>query len=69
MSKERVSNCVDCERCQGSSCRNYYGFFVYHCDECGESLDPEYNEIYSEDGKEDLCESCLLKRFRKDVDL
>jgi hypothetical protein len=46
--------CIDCGRKHVT---------VYYCDECGEEI---YDDVY-DDGEQDLCESCLLKKYRKDV--
>lgn len=47
--------------CRGESCPRRH-VEVYYCDECGEEID---GDVY-EDG-DDLCEYCLLKRYRKEI--
>ena len=57
------SGCVDCGLpCIGISCP-YFRVLVLRCDRCHSEVD----ELYEVDG-EDLCEDCLKKEFRKDVD-
>ena len=46
--------CIDCGRKQVE---------VYYCDECGEEID---GDIY-DDGDQELCESCLLKKYVKEI--
>ena len=48
--------------CRGSSCPNRH-VEVYYCDECGEELG---DEVY-DDGEQELCESCLLRKYRKEL--
>ena len=58
------SGCVDCGLpCWGTSC-SYYKVLVLVCDRCHDEVD----ELYEVDG-EDLCEDCLKKEFRKDVEV
>lgn len=35
---------------------------VYYCDECGEEID---GDVY-DDGEQELCEYCLLKKYKKE---
>lgn len=44
--------CIDCGRKRVP---------VYYCDRCGDQID----DIYESDGEE-LCESCLLDKHRKE---
>ena len=57
--------CCDCAApgypCLGSSCPNRH-VEVYYCDVCGEEIE---GDVY-DDGDE-LCKSCLLERYRKEV--
>lgn len=59
-------HCCDCAvpgyPCEGNACPNKR-VKVYYCDKCGEELD----EVYEVDGEE-LCEECLKRMFRKEVD-
>jgi hypothetical protein len=58
-------HCCDCAvpgyPCRGSSCPNRR-VEVHYCDVCGEQLD----DIYEVDGDE-LCEECVLNKFRKEI--
>lgn len=45
--------CIDCGRKRVE---------VYYCDECGEEID---GDVY-DDGEQELCEACLLKKYRKE---
>ena len=60
----KVENgCVDCGLpCIGAACR-YNRVVILRCDRCHD----EVEELYEVDG-EDLCEDCLKKEFRKDVE-
>ena len=49
--------------CLGKSCPNRR-VPVYYCDRCREEIE---DDVYEADG-EDLCEYCLCKKFRKDVE-
>ena len=56
------NECVGCPPeigCLGSGCPNRNVKHLY-CDKCGEDVE----ELYKVDGEE-LCEECLLKRFKK----
>lgn len=55
------NQCVGCERCIGSSCRNRRVPVIY-CDKCDYEID---GDVYDVDGK-DLCEDCLKEMFKKD---
>lgn len=57
------NHCVDCGLPCTSSCP-YKRVEVYYCDECGDECG---DEVYDVDGA-DLCEYCLKKRFRKELD-
>ena len=48
--------------CRGESCdlRNNPHYF---CDRCGEEVDPE--ELYEDNGGEQLCVDCILKEYKK----
>lgn len=48
--------------CQGASCPNR-NVEVHYCDECGEEIG---GDVY-DDGEQELCESCLLDKYRKEV--
>lgn len=67
MSRQRISSCCGCERCIGVSCPNHKDDIAILCDNCGERIDIDYNSVYSTDGKNDICETCLLEMFEKDV--
>lgn len=64
---ERYENqCVGCpteKGCLGNSCPNR-NVRVFYCDHCGDELDPD--DMYEVDG-EDLCASCLMQMFKKEV--
>lgn len=58
---KRIENeCVGCSgvgfRCLGAACPNRY-VTRFYCDKCGEE-----EKLYHYDSEE-LCESCLLKKF------
>lgn len=54
------NDCVDCGLpCLGDSCK-YRNVPHYYCDECSEELE----DIYDVDGEE-LCEDCLIDRFKR----
>ena len=54
------NECVSCGLpCLGNACPNR-NVPHYYCDECKDEIE---GDRYEEDG-DDLCESCLLKRFR-----
>lgn len=58
------SGCVSCGLpCLGSACP-HNRVTVLVCDRCHDEVD----ELY-EVGSEDLCEDCLKKEFRKDVEV
>lgn len=46
--------CIDCGRKRVE---------VYYCDECGEEI---AGDIY-DDGEQELCEACLLKKYVKEI--
>lgn len=52
--------CVGCDYCIGFACPYRKKIPVHYCDKCGDEID----EIYDVDGEE-LCECCLLKKFRR----
>lgn len=60
------NQCCECATpgypCLGSECPNR-NVEVYYCDECGEEID---GDIY-DDGEQELCEACLLKKYRKEI--
>ena len=59
------NECVGCPPewgCMGSACPKRRVKVTY-CDCCGEEIDR--GEVYEVDG-EDLCESCLKDKFRKE---
>ena len=59
---EYENRCADCGLpCMGESCP-YRNVPVTYCDECGEEI---VEDVYDVDGDE-LCEYCLLKRFRRE---
>ena len=45
--------CIDCGRKRVE---------VYYCDKCGEEIE---GDIY-DDGEQELCEACLLNKYRKE---
>ena len=58
------SGCFDCGLpCNGVACPNYR-VLVFECDRCHDEVD----ELYEVAG-EDLCEECLKKEFRKEVEV
>ena len=48
--------------CLGAICPNR-NVEVYYCDQCGEEIE---GDIY-DDNEQELCESCLLDKYRKDI--
>ena len=38
---------------------------VYYCDKCDTKCEEPLDEVY-DDGEQELCESCLLKKYRKE---
>ena len=63
----RVENhCCSCATpgypCLGETCPNR-NVEVHYCDRCGEEIE---GDIY-DDGEQELCESCLLERYRKEI--
>ena len=52
--------------CQGNSCPNR-NVKVYYCDECDPKCEEPLGkgEVY-DDGEQELCEACLLKKYRKE---
>ena len=54
------NHCVGCDHCMGFACP-YKKVPVYYCDKCKDELD----EVYEVDGEE-LCERCLLDKFRRE---
>lgn len=65
----RIENhCCNCAApgypCIGSSCPNR-NVEVHYCDKCDPKCDYPLEEKYEVDGEE-LCESCLKERFRKE---
>lgn len=59
------NHCCECATpgypCLGSECPNR-SVEVFYCDECGEEIE---GDIYEAEGDE-LCEACLLERYRKE---
>jgi hypothetical protein len=55
------NQCVGCETCIGSHCRNRRVPVIY-CDKCDYEID---GDVYDVDGQ-DLCEDCLKEMFKKD---
>ena len=57
------NHCCDCATpsypCRGSECP-LVNVEVHYCDKCKDELD----EIY-DDGDDELCEECLLERYRR----
>lgn len=64
--KKIESFCCSCATdgypCLGKNCPNQ-NVDVYYCDVCGDAIDD--GEVYESDGDE-LCEGCLLDRYRKE---
>lgn len=50
--------------CRGESCSLRH-VKHYYCDDCGNEIDIEYDNLYQYSDKEQLCEECLLARFEK----
>lgn len=38
---------------------------VYYCDKCDPKCEEPLDEVY-DDGEQELCEACLLKKYRKE---
>ena len=58
------SGCVDCGfPCRGNACP-YYKAVILECDSCHKEVD-ELFDVWGED----LCEDCLKKEFRKEVEV
>ena len=57
---KRIENhCVGCPTCINCGLKEVE---VYYCDHCKEEID---GDVYESEGEE-LCESCLLKKHRKE---
>jgi hypothetical protein len=50
----------------GDSCPNR-NITVYYCDKCDPKCDWPLEEVFEVDG-DDLCEECLKKMFKKDME-
>ncbi len=48
--------CIDCGRKHVE---------VYYCDKCDPKCEEPLEEVYESEGEE-LCEACLLKKYRKE---
>lgn len=48
--------CIDCGRKRVP---------VYYCDKCDPKCEEPLEEVY-DDGEQELCEACLLKKYRKE---
>ena len=53
------NHCVGCPTCINCGLKEVE---VYYCDKCGDEIE---GDRYESDG-DDLCESCLLERHRKE---
>ena len=64
--KKIENHCCSCAApgypCLGSACPNI-NVPVYYCDKCKEEIE---GDVYEADEQE-LCESCLCDKFRKDI--
>ena len=64
---EYENNCVGCPPnlgCLGDTCPNRNVPYLY-CDEC----DADVETLYEDESGQQLCEECLLKRFKRiDID-
>jgi hypothetical protein len=49
----------------GSACPNRK-VKVYYCDKCDPKCENPLEEVY-DDGEQELCESCLLEKYRKEM--
>ena len=63
------NHCCDCATdsypCFGSACPNR-NVPVYYCDKCDPKCRQPLDEVYEVEGEE-LCEFCLLDKFRKEI--
>lgn len=67
---KRIENhCCDCAvpgyPCLGESCSRRH-VEVFYCDECDPKCENPLEEVY-DDGEQELCESCLLEKYRKEI--
>lgn len=60
MAKRIENHCVGCPTCINCGLKRVE---VYYCDECKEEID---GDVY-DDGDQELCESCLLKKYIKEI--
>jgi hypothetical protein len=60
--KQITDECVSCGLpCLGNSCPNV-NVVRWYCDDCGDEVEPE--ELYVTEDDEELCQDCLLNRFK-----
>lgn len=61
--RREVNECCDCAvpgyPCMGNACHRRHVIRIY-CDSCGVEL----QETYFDDGDQELCEECLLGKYR-----
>ena len=69
MAKVIENHCCDCASpgypCMGDSCPRRH-VEVYYCDECDPHHETPLEKVY-DDGEQELCEECLLEKYRKEV--
>lgn len=65
--KRYENECVGCSSvglyCMGSACPNRH-VLRFYCDDCGEEIDIDSENLYEYSDDIELCEECLLKRFK-----
>lgn len=63
------NHCCSCASpgypCLGDACPNR-NVPVYYCDKCDPKCEEPLDEVYEVEGEE-LCESCLCDKFRKEI--
>lgn len=68
--KKIENHCCDCATpgypCMGDACPNR-NVTVYYCDKCDPKCNWPLVEVFEVDG-DDLCEECLKKMFKKDME-
>ena len=59
MAKRIENHCVGCPTCIDCGLKRVE---VYYCDKCKDEID---GDVY-DDGEQELCEYCLLKKYKKE---
>lgn len=61
---KKVNGCVDCGLPCLSYCKYKDDSYEYYCDECGDECSQDELYVYEDENKQ-LCQSCLLSKFKK----